>query len=40
MRVIGHRPGDLWETRWGNDPSDPDAGHVVIWLRFDGAPID
>ncbi len=39
-RVSGHRPGDLWETRWGNDPSDPDAGHFYIWLRFDGAPID
>lgn len=36
MRVRGVLPGDLWETRWGNDPADPDTDHFYIWLRFDG----
>lgn len=37
MRVSGILPGDVWETRWENDPSDTDADHFYIWLRFDGA---
>jgi len=36
MRVSGFLPGDRWETRWENDPADPDAEHFYIWLRFDG----
>jgi hypothetical protein len=38
MRVSGFLPGDRWETRWENDPADPDAEHFYIWLRFDGVP--
>ena len=37
MRVSGILPGDVWETRWENDPTDTDADHFYIWLRFDGA---
>lgn len=36
MRVSGIEPGDLWETRWDNDPTDLDPEHFYIWLRFDG----
>ena len=36
LRVSGFEDGDLWETRWGNDPTDPDPEHFYIWLRFDG----
>lgn len=36
MRVSGFLPGDQWETRWDNDPADPNADHFHIWLRFDG----
>jgi hypothetical protein len=34
MRVRGVLRGDRWETRWGNDPSDPDPDHFYIWLCF------
>lgn len=36
VRVSGFLPGDVWEARWDNDPSDPDTDHFYIWLRFDG----
>lgn len=37
VRISGLRSGDLWDTRWGNDPTDGDVDHFYIWLRFDGA---
>jgi hypothetical protein len=36
MRMSGCLPGDRWETRWQNDPVDPDLEHFYVWLRFDG----
>jgi hypothetical protein len=38
MRVKGTLPGERWETRWDNDPADPDVEHLYIWLRLVPAP--
>jgi hypothetical protein len=40
MRVRGIETGDRWETRWGNDPMDPDPEHFYVWLRFHGCTPD
>jgi len=37
MRFSGVLPGDRWETRWENDPTDSEPERYYIWLRFDGA---
>ena len=34
MRVKGAIEGERWETRWDNEPSDPDSGPFYIWLRL------
>ena len=34
MRVKGALAGERWETRWDNEPSDPDSEHFYIWLRL------
>ena len=34
MRIKGALSGEKWETRWGNDPSDPNLEHFYVWLRL------
>jgi hypothetical protein len=35
-RLRGFEAGDMWDAKWGQDPSDKDPDAFYIWLRFLG----